>query len=154
MHMNSAGVVAREGSGLRPCAAGRKLPGRDVPGLRGAGRVAGAGRPGAVPAAESGLLTGTGAGTPNPSPRGKITYDLRHLRIHGLIERVPGTFRYQVTDVGLARALFLTRLHDKFLRTGLAALTGPPGTNRRLASTSRAYTTALDELARQAGLAA
>ena len=83
-----------------------------------------------------------------------MTYDLRRLRIHGLIERVPGTFRYQVTDAGLARALFLTRLHDKFLRTGLATLTGPPGTNRRLASASHAYTTALDELARQAGLAA
>ena len=61
---------------------------------------------------------------------GKMTYDLRGLRIHGLIERVPGTFRYQVTDAGLARALFLTRLHDKFLRTGLATLTGPPGKDR------------------------
>jgi hypothetical protein len=52
---------------------------------------------------------------------GKMTYDLRRLRMHGLIERTPGTFRYQVTATGLARALFLTRLHDKFLRTGLAA---------------------------------
>jgi hypothetical protein len=51
---------------------------------------------------------------------GKMTYDLRRLRMHGLIERVPGTFRYQVTGDGITRALFLTRLHDKFLRTGLA----------------------------------
>ena len=83
---------------------------------------------------------------------GKMTYDLRRLRQHGLIERIPHTFRYQVTDTGLAHALFLTRLHDKFLRTGLAHLASPadPG----LAAASRAYTRAIDNLATQAGLAA
>jgi hypothetical protein len=85
---------------------------------------------------------------------GKMTYDLRRLRIHGLIERIPGTFRYQVTEPGITQALFLTRLHDKFLRTGLATLAGPVGGNRSLAAVSRAYTAAIDDLARQAGLAA
>ena len=56
---------------------------------------------------------------------GKMTYDLRRLRYHGLIERVPRTFRYQVTGTSITQALFLTRLHDQFLRTGLAALTAP-----------------------------
>src|SRR6516162_10065033 len=56
---------------------------------------------------------------------GKMTYDLRRLRQHGLIARVPHTFRYQVTDAGIAHALFLTRLHDRFLRTGLANLASP-----------------------------
>ena len=96
-------------------------------------------------------LLGVPAETITP---GKMTYDLRRLRMHGLIERVPGTFRYQVTDAGIARALFLTRLHDKFLRTGLASLATPPGRNRDLAAASRAYTEAIDDLARQAGLAA
>jgi len=96
-------------------------------------------------------LLGTPAESITP---GKITYDLRRLRAHGLIERIPGTFRYQVTDTGIARALFLTRLHDRFLRPGLAALAGPPGGNRCLATASRAYTAALDDLARQACLAA
>ena len=85
---------------------------------------------------------------------GKMTYDLRRLRQHGLIERIPHTFRYQVTSTGLAHALFLTRLHDRFLRTGLASLAGPATGNRGLAAASRAYTSALDDLARQAGLAA
>jgi hypothetical protein len=96
-------------------------------------------------------LLGTPAETITP---GKMTYDLRRLRMHGLIERVPGTFRYQVTDAGISRALFLTRLHDKFLRTGLAALAAPPGKDRSLTAASRAYTAAIDDLARQAGLAA
>ena len=85
---------------------------------------------------------------------GKMTCDLRRLRMHGLIERVPGTLRYQVTDAGITRALFLTRLHDKFLRTGLAALAAPAAKDRDLAAASRAYTAAIDDLARQAGLAA
>lgn len=96
-------------------------------------------------------LLGVPAETITP---GKMTCDLRRLRMHGLIERVPGTFRYQVTDAGITRALFLTRLHDKFLRTGLAALAAPPGKDRSLTAASRAYTAAIDDLARQAGLAA
>jgi hypothetical protein len=96
-------------------------------------------------------LLGVPAETITP---GKMTYDLRRLRMHGLIERIPGTFRYQVTDNGITQALFLTRLHDKFLRTGLAALAAPSGTGRDLAAASRAYTAAVDDLARQAGLAA
>jgi hypothetical protein len=39
-----------------------------------------------------------------------MTYDLRRLRQHGLIERIPRTFGYQVTGTGIAQALFLTRL--------------------------------------------
>jgi hypothetical protein len=45
-------------------------------------------------------------------------------------------------------------LHDKFLRTGLATLAGPVGGDRSLAAVSRTYTAAIDDLARQAGLAA
>jgi len=76
------------------------------------------------------------------------------LRQHGLIERIPRTFRYQVTGTGLAHALFLTRLHDRFLRTGLADLASPAISDRSLAAAARAYTSAIDDLARQAGLAA
>jgi len=83
---------------------------------------------------------------------GKMTYDLRRLRQHGLIERIPGSFRYQVT--GIAHALFLTRLHDRFLRTGLASLASPDPNERGLAAATRAYTSAIDDIARQAGLAA
>jgi hypothetical protein len=95
-------------------------------------------------------LPGVPAGSITP---GKMTYDLRRLHQHGLIERIPRTFRYQVTDTGLAHALFLTRLHDRFLRTGLATLPGPATGDRSLAAATRAYTTAIDDLARQAGLA-
>lgn len=51
---------------------------------------------------------------------GAVTYDLRRLRLHGLIRRVPRTHRYQVTPLGLRYALFFTRIHDRLLRPGLS----------------------------------
>jgi hypothetical protein len=86
---------------------------------------------------------------------GQITYDLRRLRVHGMIERIPQTHRYQVTDSGHHHALFLTRLHARFLRPGLAELTGhPPPVPAPLRAADRAYRDAIDGLARRAGLAA
>jgi len=86
---------------------------------------------------------------------GQTSYDLRRLRAHDLITRIPRTHRYQVTDSGLRHALFLTRLHNRFLRTGLAELTDPdPPAPSQLRAADRAYNTALDTLTRYAGLAA
>ena len=82
-----------------------------------------------------------------------MTYDLRRLRGHQLIERIPRTHRYRVTDTGLHTAMLLTRLHDRVLPAGLAQLatTAPPGKLRHAAT---AYQTAIDDLIREAGLAA
>jgi hypothetical protein len=93
--------------------------------------------------------------TPDLMTSGQITYDLRRLRHHGLIERVPGTFRYQVTDTGMRSARYLARLHDRLLHTGLAQITDPsPPTSTALRAADRAYQAAIDDLTRQAGLAA
>jgi hypothetical protein len=92
---------------------------------------------------------------PEAMTSGQITYDLRRLRIHGLIYRVPHSFRYRVTLPGLRQALFLTRLTQRFLITGLAEVTDPsPPAVTRLRAAARAYEAAIDDLARQAGLAA
>jgi len=92
---------------------------------------------------------------PEDITAGKMTYDLRRLRAHGLIARIPKTRRYQVTDTGLQHALLLTHAHDHLLRAGLAQLTDPsPPAPSRLRTASRAYQAAFDDLARQAHLAA
>lgn len=92
---------------------------------------------------------------PGHMTSGQITYDLRRLRLHGLIERVPHTFRYQVTDTGMRSAQFLTRVHDRILRTGLAQIADPsPPCPSALRAADRAYHAALDDLTRRAGLAA
>ncbi len=47
---------------------------------------------------------------------GKMTYDLRRLRLHGLIERIPRSNRYRVTPEGMRIALFYTRAQARFFR--------------------------------------
>ena len=47
-----------------------------------------------------------------------MTYDLRRLRLHGLIERI----RYRVTELGFHSALFLVRSDVRLLRPGIAVL--------------------------------
>ena len=92
---------------------------------------------------------------PQDMTSGQITYDLRRLRVHGLIERTPGTFRYQLTPAGARQATFLTRLTQRLLITGLAELAGPdPPIPSPLRAAARAYDAAIDDLARQSGLAA
>ncbi len=93
--------------------------------------------------------------TPEAMTSGQLTYDLRRLRIHGLIQRIPHSFRYQVTSAGIRQALFLTRLTQRLLIPGMAELTDPsPPAPSRLRAAARAYEASLDDLARQAGLAA
>jgi hypothetical protein len=38
-----------------------------------------------------------------------------------MIERLPNSFRYRITDRGLRIALFFTRLYNRLLRPGVAA---------------------------------
>ena len=57
---------------------------------------------------------------PSQLTPGRITYDLRRLRLHGLTERISKTHRYRITPKGLRTAIFYTRLYNRSLRTGLA----------------------------------
>ena len=65
---------------------------------------------------------------PSTMTPGKMTYDLRRLRLHGLIERLPHSQRYRVTHDGVRTALFFTRVYARILRPGLARITpvAPP----------------------------
>ena len=47
--------------------------------------------------------------------RNQMTYDLRRLRLHGLIVRVPHTNTYTLTPEGLRVAVFYTKLHRRLL---------------------------------------
>jgi hypothetical protein len=48
---------------------------------------------------------------------GAMTYDLRRLRLHGLIERVPHTLRYVVTPNGLQLAFVISRVYLRLLQS-------------------------------------
>src|SRR5260370_10350321 len=55
----------------------------------------------------------------------QMTYDLRRLRLHGLIARLPRSNTYFLTPQGLRLALFYTKVHDR-LPTPLLAADRPP----------------------------
>jgi hypothetical protein len=57
---------------------------------------------------------------PSALTQGRMTYQLRRLRLHGLIVRQAGTHRYGVTDQGLRIALFWTRSYARVVRPGLS----------------------------------
>ncbi|HEY5848389.1 MAG TPA: hypothetical protein VIT42_16520 [Microlunatus sp.] len=100
------------------------------------------------------LLTAQLGGQPEQhATAGQMTYDLRRLRTHGLIDRIPHTHRYQVTDTGLHTAMFLTRLHEQLIPTGLAQLDDKVAP-RPLRSAATAYQRAIDDLTGAHGLAA
>ncbi len=62
---------------------------------------------------------------PSLMTQGRMSYDLRRLRLHGLIQRLPGTHRYTVTARGFHLAVFLTRVHNRLIRQGLADILDP-----------------------------
>lgn len=53
---------------------------------------------------------------------GRMTYDLRRLRLHGLIEKIAHTHRYRLTPLGQRVSLFFTKLNARILRPGLSQL--------------------------------
>ena len=59
---------------------------------------------------------------------GALSYDLRRLRLHGLIERIPKTHRYRVTTAGLRSAIFCVRLYDRVFRPAWALDGATPAT--------------------------
>ena len=57
----------------------------------------------------------------------QMTYDLRRLRLHGVIERLPGTNTYRITAEGIRIAVFYTKLRERLLGPLLDA-DQPPAT--------------------------
>jgi len=50
-----------------------------------------------------------------------MSYDLRRLRLHGLIQRVPHKNTYVLTSEGIRVAVFYTKLQNRLLRPLLDA---------------------------------
>jgi hypothetical protein len=71
---------------------------------------------------------------------GRMSYDLRRLRLHGLIQRITKTKRYQLTAQGLKVAMFFSRTYARLLRPGLAEISEP------LAPVGSVLRTAFDRL--------
>jgi hypothetical protein len=85
---------------------------------------------------------------------GRVTYDLRRLRSHGLTERIPRTHRYRLTERGIQIAAFWTRTYNRLLRPGLAQLADPACDSPSLRCKFLALANAIDQTVAQAKIAA
>ena len=94
-----------------------------------------------------GLLPGT-------MTAGQATYDLRRLRTHGLIERIPHTNRYLPTEDGLRAAIVITQTHARLLSPAIASATDLTADIPRLHRALDNVQAALDDYAKHQGLAA
>ncbi len=87
---------------------------------------------------------------------GRMTYDLRRLRLHGIIVRVKGTNRYRVTPEGMRICLFFTKVHHRVIRPGCSQLMDgcPKAPNRAITVAVKQLDHAIDQLVIGAKLAA
>ena len=99
------------------------------------------------------LLLGKCSGDITP---GRMSYELRRLRLHGLIERLPNSHRYRFTDLGLRSAMFYTRVYSRVLRPGVSVVTpdAPQAANSSLQRTFHAAANAIHSWCDDAKIAA
>ena len=81
----------------------------------------------------------------------QMTYDLRRLRMHGVIERVPDSHRYRITDRGAKIAMLYVRLHARGFRPAASLPTSGSARGRR---TFEQLNTALTNFLQEARLVA
>ncbi len=84
---------------------------------------------------------------PAIDPAGAMTYDLRRLRLHGLIERVPQSHRYRITEAGAQIAMFYAPLYARALRPACSLTPqGSPRAHRAFDRLDAALANFLDEV--------
>lgn len=84
---------------------------------------------------------------------GKMTYDLRRLRLKGILWRVPKSHRYLVTPYGYKVALLFTKLNARVFRTTFASLDPSEPIPRPLAEAFKEVDRQIDAIVDHAKLA-
>lgn len=93
--------------------------------------------------------------SPEQYSQGKMSYDLRRLKLHGLIERIPYTHRYQITQQGTRISIFYSKIYSRVIRGGLSQLfDGFEGCSRTLLSGINQVERGIDELVGRAKISA
>jgi hypothetical protein len=81
---------------------------------------------------------------------GQMTYDLRRLRLAGLIRRLPHTNHYLLTDDGIRVAVFYTKVYNRLLIPLIAA--DQPQAPPELRAALNTITACVDDYANRARL--
>lgn len=90
---------------------------------------------------------------PSEMTQGRMTYQLRRLRLRGFIERIKGSHRYQVTSIGMRVAIFAIKLHARILRPGLSTVLDDVDVAPDLRRTLRSIDSAINSLVSSARMA-
>ena len=87
---------------------------------------------------------------------GAMTYDLRRLRLHGVIKKIPRTHRYELTRDGARICYFMTKVHRRIMVDGLSQMmdSEQPLQPKSLVHATRQLDKAVDELVADAKLCA
>lgn len=99
-------------------------------------------------------------GLHDPGPKGygagRMTYDLRRLRLKGLVVRIPGKHRYMLTPLGRRVALFMTKSYARIVRPVLDRLDPhlPGEVDDNLRAAWRTCESALERVVAEAQIAA
>jgi hypothetical protein len=80
----------------------------------------------------------------------QASYDMRRLRLKGLIERIPHTHRYRLTELGAKVSTFLIKLYERLFRPGLAASLPLPTCPSELAQSLEAVAVLIDRQLQEA----
>lgn len=76
----------------------------------------------------------------------QMSYDLRRLRLKGLVQRIPKSHSYVLTPLGAKVAIFFTKLYTRLFRPGLAALVPDQRTPSQLAKALTAVSNLIQSL--------
>ncbi len=82
----------------------------------------------------------------------QMSYDLRRLRLKGIIERIPKTHQYRLTQLGAKVSTFLTKLYERLFRPGLTASLPSPTFPSDLSQALDAVATIIDIRSQEASL--
>ena len=104
------------------------------------------------------LVARAGSLLPTPYTPRQATYDLRRLKRKGLIEKIPHTLRYRLTNLGRRIAVLFTKAYSRVLAPGLTTLDprvpADVAARHPLATAWRQLDRALDEFVRTEMIAA
>ena len=85
--------------------------------------------------------------------RGQVTYDLRRLRMKGIIQRLPNTNTYTVTTYGRSVTIFFTRLELRVFNVVFTAIDGAESVPSTLSHSIAEFNTQLDKVITNAHIA-
>lgn len=76
--------------------------------------------------------------------QGRMSYDLRRLRLHEIIERIPRSHAYRLTSKGLRVAAFYSQVYARVIRPGLSFITDERTTDNPLHRSLHRFQSELD----------